>query len=135
MPAMKYTALLLLFLLAYLLLVRPLRRRVFQSIASVTPALPKGQVQARQVGTGGAKPQTSAISAPEQKSAAALPAASTQALSPSSFEEDVEQELLREAEAAGAGSKKYEVLKKRVIEHANKDPEQVSQLVRAWIHE
>jgi flagellar M-ring protein FliF len=135
MPAMKYTAFLLLFLLAYLLLVRPVRKRVFQSIASVTPALTKGQGQARQIGAGGAKPQAGTTAAPEQKAAAALAAAPTQALSATTFDEDIEQELLREAEAAGAGSKKYEVLKKKVIEHANKDPEQVSQLVRSWIHE
>jgi flagellar M-ring protein FliF len=136
MPAMKYTAFLLLFLLAYLLMVRPVRKRVLKSIASVAPAGAHGQ--ARQLAAGGAN-KTQALPAAQQQGAApALPAApgqATPAFSASTLEADIEQELLREAEAAGAGSRKYEVLKKKVIEHANKDPEQVSQLVRSWIHE
>lgn len=134
MPAMKYTAFLLLFMMAYYFLVRPVRKRVFQSIASVTPALPKGQgptaSPAKQIAAGTNKSQ--AASAHVQT---ALPAATGPTVSASELEAEVEQELMREAEAAGAGSRKYEVLKRKVVEHAQKDPEQVSQLVRSWIHE
>jgi flagellar M-ring protein FliF len=135
-PAMKYTAFLLLFLLAYLFMVRPVRKRVLRNIASVSAAGALGQ--ARQLPAGGAA-KTQVLPAAQQPGAApALPAASgqtTPAVSTNSLEADIEQELLREAELAGAGSRKYEVLKRKVIEHANKDPEQVSQLVRSWIHE
>jgi flagellar biosynthesis/type III secretory pathway M-ring protein FliF/YscJ len=48
---------------------------------------------------------------------------------------DVEADLMRESEALGAENRKYEVLKKKIIEHAINEPEQASQLVRAWIHE
>lgn len=134
-PAMKYTAFLLLFLMAYFLLVRPVRKRVFQSIASVTPALPRGAAPEapRQITAGAAKTQTAA--GVPASVAGALPAPANGAASAGDLEAEIEQELVREAEAAGAGSRKYEVLKKKVIEHAQKDPEQVSQLIRSWIHE
>jgi flagellar M-ring protein FliF len=136
--AMKYTAFLALFLLGYFLLVRPIRKKVFQSISSVAPALSQGPGGAKQLGDGKGKAQAlpagNAASA-AQGGAPALPAPQNAPFIPSTLEYDIEQEMLREAEAAGAGTKKYEVLKRKVIEHANKDPEQVSQLVRSWIHE
>ncbi|MBZ5495423.1 MAG: flagellar M-ring protein FliF [Acidobacteriia bacterium] len=130
-PAMKYAAYLVLFLLAYLLLVRPVRKRIFQGIASAAPALTPGQP--RQLGESGGKAQALPAGAP-LNAAAALPGQIPTATA-GSLEADIEQELLKETEAAGADFRKYDVLKKRVVEHANKDPEQVSQLVRAWIHE
>jgi flagellar M-ring protein FliF len=139
-PGMKYTAFIVLFLLAYLLLVRPVRKRIFQSFATIGPALPQGQ--ARQLGEGGNK----AVAAGPARVGQSLPAASAPnaaaAISggapaglASSLDDEIERDLLSQAELAGAGSRKYEILKRKVVEHANKDPEQVSQLIRAWIHE
>ena len=67
-------------------------------------------------------------------SAPALPSA-TSGADAAAFEAEIERELLRESEVAGAGFRKYDLLKKKVVEHANKDPEQMSQLVRTWIQE
>jgi flagellar biosynthesis/type III secretory pathway M-ring protein FliF/YscJ len=47
----------------------------------------------------------------------------------------MEQELLNQADFAGAGTRKYDILKRKVVDHVNKNPEQVSQLIRTWIHE
>jgi flagellar M-ring protein FliF len=135
LPAIKYTAFLVLFLLAYLLLIRPVRRRILQSLSAAASALPPGQAV-----SGGTKalpgtPNVQAVrAAGAEHAAGALPGAAPGSV-PASFESDVEQELLRESEIAGAGFRKYDVLKKKMIEHAQKDPEQVSQLVQTWIHE
>ncbi len=129
MPAMKYSAFLVLFLLAYLLLVRPVRNRVFQIIAATPPALAPGH--ARQIGDGGGK------AIPGTQGTQALPAGSgtNPATAPGAGEPDIEQELIKESELANAGFRKYDILKKKVVEHAQNDPEQMSQLIRAWIHE
>jgi flagellar M-ring protein FliF len=133
LPAMKYAAFLALFLLAYLLLVRPVRKRIFQSIAAASPMLPAGQP--RQLGEGSGKAGVAA------HSGQALPAASAGALTGgtpaagSSLDADMEQELLNQADFAGAGTRKYDILKRKVVDHVNKNPEQVSQLIRTWIHE
>ena len=129
-PAMKYSAFLLLFLMAYLLLVRPVRKRILQSISATQSALATGAQTAARVGAGAAQPQAlqagagahaAALSAPRSPGVSALP--------------EIEEELMRESEALGAGTRRYDVLKKRILEHATNEPEQASQLVRAWIRE
>jgi flagellar M-ring protein FliF len=124
MPAMKYTAFLALFLLAYMLLVRPVRNRMFQIIAAAPPALPQGK--ARQIEDGGGK----TLKGTQGMQSLPTVSATNPAATP-----DIEQELLQESELANAGFRKYDVLKKKVVEHAQNDPEQMSQLIRAWIHE
>lgn len=138
MPAMKYVAFIALFLLAYRLLFRPVRRRILQSIVSAgqvgPPAQPRqlGEAGTRAVSaTRGSEPLP-ATAAPA--AAAALPGGALEGMAGPS-EADIEEELLRETAAAGAGFRKYDVLKKKVVEHASRDPEQMSHLIRTWINE
>lgn len=133
-PAMKYTAFLVLFLLAYLLLFRPVRRRVFQALASAAQAPPQGQVA-----QGGGKPLagvqgSQALASGAMMNAAALPGGNQEGQAPP-IDEEIDRELLMENETFGAGLRRYNALKRKVSEHANKDPEQMSQLVRAWMQE
>ena len=105
LPAMKYAAFLALFLLAYLLLFRPVRKRVLQIIAAGSPMLPAGQP--RQLGEGAGKAGVAA------QSGQALPAASVPGAAGalmggtpaagSSLDAEIEQELLNQAEMAGVG--------------------------------
>ncbi len=135
-PGMKYLAFLVVFLVAYLAVFRPLRKRVTQSIAAATELL-------RQEGTRGRLPGGPPL-ALASANATALPAATSVSQSLARYggaaeevvdEEQIVRDMLREAELANPGIKKYEVLKKRVREQATKDPEQVSQLIRTWISE
>ncbi len=130
LPGMKYLAFLVLFLLAYLLLVRPIRKRILQSIAAASPALPSGQTRQLSAGTTEAVARTQGGQALQSGTPASLPAAARGTL-----DEDIEGELLSQANLAGAGSRKYDILKKKVVDQVSKDPEQVSQLIRTWIHE
>jgi len=138
MPAMKYVAFIALFLLAYRLLFRPVRRRILQSIVSAEQVGPPAQPrQLEEAGTkavpatrgGEPRPATAAPAA-----ATALPGGAPEGMFGPS-EADIEEELLRETAAAGAGYRKYDVLKKKVVEHASRDPEQMSHLIRTWINE
>jgi len=137
LPAMKYAAFLALFLLAYLLLFRPVRKRILQSIAAAPPMLPAGQ--RKQLGEGAAKGEASALSS-RSLAEAALPGAAgalageTPAIG-GSLEDESDQDFLNQAEAAGVGVRKYDILKKKALDHVKKNPEQVSQLIRTWIHE
>jgi flagellar M-ring protein FliF len=129
-PGMKYAAFLVLFLLVYLLFIRPVRKRVLQSIGPAQPALPTSQP--RQLSDGTAGSQNAVAGEVRVDTARQLPRPVGQT---GLLESDIEEELMRESEAAGAGHRKYDVLKKKIVEHAIKEPEQASQLVRAWIHE
>jgi flagellar M-ring protein FliF len=134
-PAMKYSAFLALFVMVYLLILRPMRKRILQSIttagsAALQPQLPVSANRALAPAPGNqALPAGSA-----SNEAAALPAAAPSSEA-AAFDAEIERELLRESDIAGAGFRKYDVLKRKVVEHANKDPEQMSQLVRTWIKE
>jgi flagellar biosynthesis/type III secretory pathway M-ring protein FliF/YscJ len=134
-PAMKYTAFLALFVMVYLLILGPMRKRILQSITTAGSAAPQPQLPAGANRALAPAPGNQALPAGSvSNEVAALPAAApgTEA---AAFDAEIEKELLRESDLAGAGFRKYDVLKKKVVEHANKDPEQMSQLVRSWIKE
>jgi flagellar M-ring protein FliF len=136
LPAMKYAAFLALFLLAYLLVLRPVRKRIFQIIAA-SPVLPAGQP--RQLGEGAGKAGVAARGG-QALSAASTPGAAGALMGGmpaggNSLDAEIEQELLNQAEMAGVGTRKYDILKRKVVEHVNANPEQVSQLTRTWIQE
>lgn len=129
MPAMKYTAFIVLFLVVYLILYRPLRKRVYQSLAATAELLARGGPQA-------ALPEGRAAALAPMAVPGALPAAPRSAAAgalPSG--EEIERELLQEAELNSQGMRKYEVLRNRALEHASKEPEQLSQLIKTWIYE
>lgn len=147
-PAIKYVAFLILFLMAYFVLFRPVRNRVLHAIAAAAPlpaleaagvgALPAGMGEARALPEGqpaeigGATLEDAAPglpAAPETVSAADLISLET------ATDEQIERELMKEANAVDMGGRKYAAMKKKVIEKAKKDPEMISQLVRMLLRE
>jgi flagellar M-ring protein FliF len=137
LPAMKYAAFLVLFLLAYLFLIRPVRKRILQSIGAAAPMLPPGQQRQLAEGSGKAGGGMQGIQALPAGNSSAVAGSLTGGMSGAagSFGAENEQELLGDAEIASTGTRKYDILKKKVVEHVTKNPEQVSQLIRTWIHE
>jgi len=139
MPAMKYAAFITLFLLVYLILFKPIKKRVYQTIADIPQlmspgedrkSLAQGTERALAESAGAALPAAgSAVGTAEGVAAAGEPGSS------GVLDSRLEQEFLKEAELVNPGLQKYEALKKRVIEHATNEPEQLSQLIRTWIHE
>jgi flagellar M-ring protein FliF len=146
LPAMKYLAFLLLFLLVYLILFRPIRNRVIQSVAAATP--PAAELAAAEAGK--------ALGAPGVESAALPAAGETEGgagaaqrqlaegaggdesegdADLAAIDQRLEKDFLKEAQMLDLGTRKYSVLKKKLIERALKDPEAVSNLVRSWVAE
>ena len=134
-PGMKYTAFIVLFLLAYLLLVRPVRKRIFQSISAAPAALPPGQQRQLGDGTDKSLPGTRGNQAVADAGAAGALTSGAPGPVGSALEADLENAFLKDAGLNEPGLRKYDILKKKVVEHAGRDPEQMSQLIRAWIHE
>jgi flagellar biosynthesis/type III secretory pathway M-ring protein FliF/YscJ len=149
LPAMKYTAFLLLFLLAYFTLLRPMRKRVLASL----PSLELAGAAAGAIGQATIPlPQGEALPPgprpPEQlpplrtEETAALPEADINRMtdedldaSLAEIESQLEREFLSEAKLAELGSRKHSMLRKRLTERAKREPEQISQLLRAWMQE
>jgi flagellar M-ring protein FliF len=138
-PAMKYSALFLLFVIVYFFVFRPLRRRVYQSIASFPQVLSQAEAskalpEVKQRSLAGGTVSSGALPAapPEALGRPATPAG---AIGAGATEEEIEREFLKEAELASPGLRRFEVLKNRALEHANKEPEQLSQLIKTWIYE
>ncbi len=136
LPAIKYTAFIVLFILVYLVLFRPIRKRVFQSLSVAAPAL-AAQAQPAEItagnvpkaiqGAGSAVKEVSASEAP----LAALPGSQdVPSAEASDIDEQIEREFMKEAQVFEAGARKYTVLRKRLTEQAKKEPEMVSQLIR-----
>jgi flagellar biosynthesis/type III secretory pathway M-ring protein FliF/YscJ len=50
-------------------------------------------------------------------------------------DEQIERELMEEANAVELGGRKFAAIKKKLVEKANKDPEMVSQLIRTLLRE
>ena len=140
-PGMKYVALLVLFILAYFVFIRPVRKRVFQAFSAATPQLSES---AESESTPDSAPRALGGAAhPEQlagSSASSLPAADmrvpeeTYSLEMAS-DEQIERDLLREANTVDMGNRKYAIMKKKLMDKARKDPEMVSQLVRTLLRE
>jgi flagellar M-ring protein FliF len=144
MPGIKYAAFIVLFIIAYLVFVRPVRKRVFQALSAASSALiESGAAQLTSGGatkalSGAAQPQQ--IAAPSVAAASSLPAGeihlSEESTSLESLsDEQIERELMRDASFADMGNRKYSAMKKKLAEKAKKDPEMVSQLIRTLLRE
>jgi flagellar M-ring protein FliF len=144
MPGIKYAAFIVLFIIAYLVFVRPVRKRVFQALSAASQALI--EAGAPQLASDGATKALSGAAPPQQIAAPAAAAASSlpageirlpeDATSLESLsDEQIERELMRDASIAGMGNRKYSAMKKKLAEKAKKDPEMVSQLIRTLIRE
>jgi flagellar M-ring protein FliF len=110
-PALRYTAFLLLFLMAYLLLFRPVSKRLLVSVEQSLQAGPPS----RELSEGAA---ASALSLATPKTVKELEAA----LGPIGT-------------VSIADVSKSDILKQRIAEFVQKDPEKGAQLVRAWLIE
>jgi flagellar M-ring protein FliF len=140
-PALKYVSFGLLFLLVYLILFRPIKKRVFATLDGM--ALPKSQEQTMpQLAEGSpdmALPPAAehlGVAAPAGEGLLAEGQASGQEGSDvSAIDRQIEQEFLNEAQMLGMDGRKFAVIKKRLAEKAQKEPEMVAQLIRSWIQE
>jgi len=112
-PALRYTAFLLLFVLAYFLLLRPVSKRLLVSVEQSLNAGPA----TREIGEGAGGSPALSLATPK---------------------------TVKELEAAlgpiGSGTSageinKSDILKQRITEFVQKDPEKGAQLVRAWLIE
>jgi flagellar M-ring protein FliF len=144
MPGIKYIAFIVLFLIAYFVLFRPIRNHVLQAI-SVAASGAENAIEGRvapenlQQSLPAAK-QPEAIAPPAGIPAAAIPPAPeaglpepTDALN--AVDDEIERELMKEASLAELGTRKHAFIKKKLMEKATKEPELVSQLLRSLLHE
>ena len=112
-PALRYTAFLLLFVLAYFLLFRPVSKRLLVSVEQSLNA--------------------SAANREIPEGAGGSPALS---LATPKTVKELEAALGPAAGAISAGDvNKSDILKQRIAEFVQKDPEKGAQLVRAWLIE
>ena len=143
LPGIKYVSFLALFLLAYLILFRPIKERVFKTMEAIIPAA--SQAEAPRIApaedmTGKALPsaeqteETAALEAAAQ-AASALPEGRPEGLDTSSIDDQIESQLMKEAQVLDLGVRKFSVLKRKLSERARSEPEMVSQLIRSWIQE
>ena len=143
-PGMKYLAFLILFLLVYLIFLRPIRRRVSHALSMA--AIGTGDATEAQLPSEG---EAAALSdgenageiegASDSGSQGTLPGTTSGAedklLALEHSDEQIERELLKEASVASQGNRKVAVIKKKLVEKAKKDPEMVSQLLRSVLRE
>jgi flagellar M-ring protein FliF len=146
MPAMKYVSLIILFLLIYFIILRPVRKKAFQALsyAALGPAMENNALMAASGNT--AKALSGSVGAGEiaapafSATASSLPEGETfsedERLSlESASDEQIEQELMKEAHVADMDSRKFVVMKNKLMDKAKKEPEMLSQLIRTMLRE
>ena len=143
LPSIKYASYLVLFVLVYLILFRPITKRVYKTMDAIAP--PATQEAEAAIGpsedmTGKALPsaeQTEEMAALDAATQAAstLAEGSREALATSAIDDQIESELMRDAQVLDMGARKFSVLKRKLSERAQTEPEMVSQLIRSWIQE
>jgi flagellar M-ring protein FliF len=111
-PALRYTSLLILFLLAYLLLYRPLSKRIFVSVDETLSARATGKEVAE---------SAPALSLATPKTVKELEAALG--------------ESLNTPQVTAGDINKTDILKQRIAEFVQREPEKGAQLVRSWLIE
>jgi flagellar M-ring protein FliF len=144
LPAMKYGSLLILFVLVYFVLFRPIRKRVFHAISAA--ALGPGESEEAQLSDNapralpaGTHPEELAGATAEGAMAslhAGEGASAEEAISmETATDEQIERELIKEANAVEMGGRKYVAMKRKLVEKAKRDPEMISQLIRSLLRE
>jgi flagellar M-ring protein FliF len=141
-PAMKYGALIILFLLVYFIILRPVRKKAFQALsyAAMGPAMDRNALTAGSENAGGALPGVPGAHGIGAPAGSTLPAADSRMPEDSyslesASDEQIERELMKEANTADIGGRKLTAMKKKIVDKAKKDPEMVSQLVRTMLRE
>lgn len=146
MPAMKYGALIILFLLIYFIILRPVRKKAFQALsyAALGPTTEKNALMAASGNTaralsgsvGAGEIAAPAFSATASSLPAAEPYLSDESLSlEKASDEQIERELMKEAHMADLGGRKFAVMKNKLTDKAKKEPEMLSQLIRTMLRE
>jgi flagellar M-ring protein FliF len=143
LPAIKYSSFLLLFLMVYLILFRPLKKRVFQTLAVIAPPpaiageLPaaEGDLGARALAAGVSTEEAAAMESAAAAISGERPPTQDLESSLATLDEQIEREFLNEASMVDMDERKYAVLRRKLSEKAIKDPELISQLIRTWIQE
>jgi len=110
MGVVRYTGLAALFLLIYLLVLRPIKRQIVAALAVVQPQLPAGTRQPRALGKGETPP--SELTA-----------------------EEAGREVAGELTEINTEVKKTVVLKNQLAEKIKKNPEAASRLIHNWVRQ
>jgi flagellar M-ring protein FliF len=143
-PAMKYGSLIILFLLVYFIILRPVRKKAFQALsyAALGPAVEGNAMIAASENAGRSLP---GVAGAEEIAASSSPATSLPGPEPRALEEaslmetasdeQIERELMKEAHMVDIGGRKFAAMKKKLVDKAKKDPEMVSQLIRTLLRE
>ncbi len=152
LPAMKYASFIILFLLVYFTLFRPIRKRVLQAMPAPAALGAHGhaQTQLPEAAAGQLPPDTAQKALaetghPEESQAPGFEAspllaqteetAAEAMLNLDAIDDQIEREFMKEASLLDLGGRKYTIKKKKLMERAKKEPEMVSQLIRTWIQE
>ncbi len=146
LPAMKYGSLIILFLLIYFIILRPVRKKAFQALsyAALGPATENNALMAAPGNT--ARALSGSVSAGEiaapafSATTSSLPAgelfSADESLSQEkASDEQIERELMKEAHMADMGGRKFAVMKNKLLDKAKKEPEMLSQLIRTMLRE
>ena len=143
-PGMKYLAFLVLFLLVYLIFLRPIRKRVSHALSvaaigtgdATEAQLPSEAEESALPGGGrGGEIEGSSDTGSEGTLPATPSGAEDKLLALESSDEQIEKELLKEASIASQGNRKTAAIKRKLVEKAKNDPETVSQLLRSVLRE
>jgi len=144
-PAMKYGSFIILFLLVYFIIFRPIHKKAFQAI-SYAALGPAGSSETLLVGSENAAKALPGAGHPEEIAAGAggtpssLPSGEHHLIEDTvsmetASDEQIERELIKEANAVDMGGRKFAAMKRKLTEKAKKDPEMVSQLIRTLLRE
>ena len=125
-------------------MIKATKRRVFQTFEGIAPPRQAGKELPDTTGVESAK----ALSAPAPGEETAVLESATAAISEEkqvtsgekhtdlhALDEQIERDFLREAQMLDMGGRKHTVLRRKLSEKAQKEPEMVSQLIRSWIQE
>ncbi len=145
-PAMKYGSFIILFLLVYFIIFRPIRKRAFQALsyAALGPgvsgetALAGSEIGTRALPASGHPEELAAAGAgsTEASLTEGEPTAADESISlETASDEQIERELIKEANTVDMGGRKFAVIKRKLVDKAKKDPEMVSQLIRTLLRE
>ena len=144
-PGMKYLSFLVLFLLLYIFLFRPVRARVLHSISGALPAAvheTAAQLSAEASHQHLPAPHHGEEAVPAGAEHPALPGRSEEIETKEEplpdlemLDDQIERELLREVSMVDAGERKTAILRKKLVDRAKREPEMISQLIRSWIQE
>jgi flagellar M-ring protein FliF len=145
LPAIKYTSFIVLFVLAYFIIFRPIRKRAFQAISYAALGPGESADNLLMSAEGAVKALPGAAGQPEELTSGGGPAASLTAgesgaidegnVLEAASDEQIEQQLIKEASAVDMGGRKFAAMKKKLVDKAKKDPEMVSQLIRSLLRE